>query len=152
MPVTTRKARFALWILPLVLVPVAFFASMQWLKSIDRTLLSLATAAAAIFVMSYATYLSVRSQRGLDEVHMASAGFSAQWGTLAGTTAFLLLLCLPPLRDFATALIWNWAGDPGAAVNRKVVVLAMTLAFCGVVVLQTIGTAVMAMVWWRGRQ
>lgn len=152
MNATPKMGRVALRLLPIVLVPVAFIVAARWLKLFDETMLSLAAAATAIFVMSYATYFAIRWQRGLDEVQKASGGFGGQWGTIAGSMAFVLLLILPPFGDLATALVKDWSGDPGAAVERKVVVLAMTFAFSLVVLLQAIGNVVVTSIWWMAKR
>ena len=152
MTASPKTGRGVLWLLPLVLAPAAFFASMQWLKSIDKTVLTLAGVTTAIFVMGYSLYLSIRSQRDLDEVQKASAGFSGRWGGLAGTLVFALLLNLPPFIDLVTGLIRDWAGDGGATVSRKVVALSMAIAFCGTVLLQTISTVVVQAFWWKAKQ
>ena len=152
MTATPKMGRVALWLLPIVLVPVAFLVAARWLKLFDERMLSLAAAATAIFVVSYATYFAIRWHRGLDEVQKASGGFGGQWGTMAGTMAFVLLLVLPPFGDLATALVRDWSGGPGAAVERKVVVLAMTFAFSLVVLLQAIGTVVVSSIWWMAKR
>lgn len=146
------KRRAALEFLPLVLVPVAFLAISPWLKMIGGPMVSLVSAAAAIFVMGYANFYAFRRQRGLDEVQKASAGVAAQWGMPVGQAAFVLLLMLPPFIDFTTAVVTKFAGDPGTIVDRSVVVFAMTLGFCGVVLLQGIGMLVVNVIWWKSKQ
>lgn len=150
---TTRKmGRGALWILPVVLVPVAFFAAIPWLKTISQPMAILFTAAVVIFFMSYVNYLSFRSQRRLDEVQKAGGAFAAQWGAPAGQAAFGLLLVLPPFIDFTTAVVSKFAADPGMTVDRTVVVFSLALGFFGVVLLQAIGTAVVLAVWWTDKR
>jgi len=144
--------RLVLGVLPLIVVPAAFVAALPWLTSIDKTAAMLAAWAAAIIVMSYATYLSIRVHRGLDEVQKAGAAFAAQWGMAAGSMTFVLLLMLPPCRDFAIALIRDGAGALGADSDRTVVVLALTFGGCGVVLLQAVGTLVVSSIWWRAKQ
>jgi hypothetical protein len=96
--------------------------------------------------------LAIRHQRGLDEVEKASAGFAVQWGVPAGQAAFVLLLMLPPFHAVATAVVGAFAGDPGVPADRSVVVVAMTLGFGGVVALQTLGTIVVGVLWWKAKQ
>ncbi|HEY2356257.1 MAG TPA: hypothetical protein VGH86_02310, partial [Phenylobacterium sp.] len=127
MATATNMGRGALWILPLVAVPVAFFVAIPWLKSISHPVAILVTAGAVIFAMSYASYLSFRAQRGLDEVQKAGAAFAAQWGAPAGQVAFGLLLVLPPFKDFATAVVSKFAVHPAASVDGTVVVLSLAL-------------------------
>jgi hypothetical protein len=142
-------------LLPLVLVPIAFFASIPWLKTLSAEQSLLITAAVATFVIGYANYFTFRYQQGLDEVESASVGFAAQWGVPAGQALFVLLLLFPPFQAFATSVvnqfITEFANNPGATVDRTAVILAMALAFCSIVVLQTIGTLVVYMFWWKSR-
>lgn len=142
-----KMGRGVLWVLPLVLVPAAFAASLPWLTTISKTAALLITAAATIFVMGYAHYLGFRSQRGLDEVQRAGAAFAAQWGAPAGQAAFALLLLLPPFKDLATTLVGRVA-DPATSAAGTLVLVAMALAFCTVVLLQAIGTVVAHAFWW----
>jgi hypothetical protein len=144
------KSRWSLLkVSPLFLVPLVLVLTAPWLKSIDRTLLTFASMVTAIFVMGYATYLSILWHRGLDEVQKAGSLFGAEWGVLGGTIAFALLLNLPPFRYFTSVLLWDWAGYPDAEAGRRIVILAMAFAFCGVVVLQTLGRLVANIFWWK---
>lgn len=143
-----RMARHALWISPLLLLPVAFFAAVPWLETISRPMAILIAAAVVIFVMSYANYLSYRALRRLDEVQKAGAAFAAQWGAPAGQAAFVLLLMLPPFKDVATAVVSKLADHPGMTVDATVVVFSLTVGFCGLVLLQGIGTIVVRALWW----
>jgi hypothetical protein len=148
----TKKGPAALELLPIALVMVVFFAAIPWLKLLSDGLVMLITAAVSIFVMGYANYFAFRHQRGLDEVQRASAGFAAQWGVPAGQAAFVLLLLLPPFQGFATSVINEFAGDPGIPIGRTAVILTMAFGFCGVVLLQAIGTLVINLIWWKSRQ
>ena len=152
MTTALRTGRLALWILPLVAVPVAFFAAIPWLKTISHPMAILVTAALVIFAMSYANYLSFCSQRRLDEVQKAGAAFAAQWGAATGQVAFGLLLVLPPFKDFATAVVSRFAAHSGATVDGTVVVLSLALGFCAVVLLQGVGTAAVHAIWWTARR
>lgn len=153
MTATPKTGRVALGLLPVVLVPVAFLAASPWLKTTTGgPMVSLIGAAVAIFVMGYANYFAFRLQRGQDEVQKASAGFAAQWAMPAGQAAFVLLLMLPPFGDLATALVRDWAGEPGAAVDRKVIVFAMMFGFGLVVLLQTIGLFIVTSIWWMDKR
>ena len=152
MTAATKVGRGALWILPVVLVPITFFAAIPWLKTISQPMVLLVTAAMVIFVMSYANYLSFRAQRRLDEVQKAGAAFAAQWGAPAGQVAFGLLLVLPPFKDVTTAVVSKVAGHPGMTVDGTIVVVSMALGFCAVVLLQSVGTAVVHAIWWKVRR
>ena len=153
MTTTPKMGRVALGLLPIVLVPVAFLVAARWLKLFDEKMLSLAAAATAIFVVSYATYFAIRWQRGLDEVQKASGGFGGQWGTMAGTMAFVLLLVLPPFGDLATALVRDWSGDPGRSRGAEGCRTRDGVRVqLGVVLLQAIGNVVATAIWWMAKR
>lgn len=148
-----NAARFVLGVLPIVLVPAAFIAARSWLETaLGDTMMTVVAGTVAIFVMGYANYFALRFQRGQDEVRQAGLGFATQWGVPAGQAAFVLLLLLPPFQDLATRLVGDFAGDDATGVDRSVVVSAMTLGFCAIVLLQTIGLAVVNSIWWMARR
>ena len=147
-----RIGRIALWASPVVIVVVGFLTTAQWLKSIDELLMQLVGAAAAIFVMGYAVYVSIRCQRGQDEVQRASAGFAVLWGGAAGSIAFVLLMILPPFQTLLTDVVAEFEGGPGTPVDTDVVALSAMLGFMAVVLLQTIGTIVVNAIWWMRKQ
>jgi hypothetical protein len=149
---TPSNLRIALWLFPVVLVVGGFLAATPWLKSLDDNLVLLLTAAAAVFVMGYAVYLSARFRSGLDEVQKASSDFAAQWGPSAGHIAFVLLLLLPPFGTFMTSIVTDVAADPGTTVDPTVVVFSMAMGFVGVVLLQSVGTVVVSATWWMTKR
>ena len=61
---------------------------------------------------------------------------------------FALLLVLPPFKDFATAIVSKFPVHPGMTVDGTVVLISLALGFCGVVLLQAIGTAIVHTIWW----
>ena len=146
--------RLALGLLPFVLLIVALAAAKPWLKAtIGDLMFDLVVAAGAISAMGYASYFAACIHRGLDEVHRASAEFSARWSIPAGQAAFVLLLFLRPFKDFMTSLVIEFGGPgPGTTVDRSVVVFAMALGFMGVVMLQAIATMVFNVIWWKSKQ
>ncbi len=155
MMTTPKMGRGALWILPVVLVPAALLAALPWLKRVSYPMAILVTAAAVIFAMSYANYLTFRAQRGLDEVQKAGAVFAAQWGPAAGQVAFGLLLVLPPFKDFATAVVSafvnKFVGHP-MTVDGTAVVLSLALGFVVLVALEAIGRVAVHAMWWTAKR
>jgi hypothetical protein len=149
-----KTGRLALGLLPFVLLVVTLAAAKTWLKTtIGGPLFTVVVAVVTILGMGYANYLSFRLHRGLDEVHKASAEFAARWSVPAGQAAFVLLLFLPPFRDFMTSLVIEFGGPgPGMTVDRSVVVFAMALGFMGVVMLQGIAMMVFNGIWWKSKQ
>ncbi len=141
--------RGVLWILPVALVVIAFFAALPWLKAMSDALALTITAAVVVIVMGYANYLAFRAQRGLDEVQQAGAAFATRWGASVGQAAFGLLLVLPPFKDAAVAIVGKIAASP---VDGTVVLVSLALAFCTVVILQAIGTVVVQAFWWTAKQ
>ena len=149
-----KMGRLALGLLPFVLLVVALAAAKPWLKTmIGGPMFDLVVGAVTILAMGYTNYLFFRFHRGLDEVHKASAEFAARWSMPAGQAAFVLLLFLPPFRDFMTSLVIEFGGPgPGTTVDRSVVVFAMALGFMGVVMLQAVATLVFNVIWWKSKQ
>jgi hypothetical protein len=153
-PQNTKMRRVVLGLLILGLLVVALAAAKTWLKTtIGGSMFNVVAAAATILAMGYANYLALRYHSGLDEVHKASAEFAARWSMPAGQAAFVLLLLLPPVKDFMTSLVIEFGGPgPGMTVDRSVVVFAMALGFVGVVMLQAIASVVFNMLWWKSKQ
>jgi hypothetical protein len=137
-----------------VLLVLALATAKPWLKTtIGSTTFDLLVAVVAMAGMGYASYVAFRFHSGLDEVHKASAEFAARWSMPAGQVAFVLLLLLPPVKDFMTSLVIEFGGPgPGMTVDRSVVVFAMVLGFMGVVMLQAIATVVLNAAWWKAKQ
>jgi hypothetical protein len=153
-PLNNTNRRLALGLLVFVLLVVALAAAKTWLETtIGGPMFGVLAAAVTILAMGYANYLSLRYHRGLDEVHRASAEFAARWSMPAGQAAFVLLLFLPPVKDFMTSLVIEFGGPgPGTTVDRSVVIFAMALGFMGVVMLQAIATVILNMLWWKSKQ
>jgi hypothetical protein len=147
-----KIVRTAVWLSPVVLVMGAFFAAIPWLKTLEDWVVLAVGSAAAIFVMSYAVYASIRCQRGLDEVQKAGARFGGQWGVLAGSIAFVLLMVLPPFHEFLTGVVDRFASDPGTSADPTVVAFSAMLGFMAAVVLQSLGTLVASAMWWTGKR
>ncbi len=152
MTTTPRILRTALWLSPVVLIVGGFFAATPWLKSLDDTTVMLLAAAASTLVMGYGVYLSAHFQRRLDEVQKASASFAAQWSPYVGSIAFVLLLLLTPFGAFMTSIVTDVAADPGATVDRTVVVFSMIMGFMGFVLLKAVGTIVLNATWWMAKR
>ena len=141
--------RVAFWILPIAVIPAAFFAASPWLKTVSQPMMVLITAAAVLFGMCYINYLSFRAMRRLDEVQKAGAAFAAQWGPVAGQVVFGLLLVLPPFTDFATSFVSRLPLQPGATVEGTLVVLSLSLGFVVLLALEAIGRVVVHTIWWK---
>ncbi len=147
-------SRGLLGLLAFVLLIVVLAAAKPWLKTtIGDATFNLVVMAVTVLALGHANYLSFRFHRGLDEVHKAGAEFAARWSMPAGQAAFVLLLFLPPFKDFMTSLVIQFRGPgPGMTVDRSVVVFAMALGFMSVVMLQSIATMVFNVIWWKSKQ
>ena len=152
MPTAPKRGQGLLWALPVVLVPVAFFAAIPWLMKSSYPLAISITAVMVITMTSYANYLSLRAMRRLDEVQQAGAAFAAQWGAPAGQAVFGLLLVLPPFLDVATAVAGRFAVHPAMTVDRTAVAVSLALGFVVLVVLESIGRVVVHTIWWTARR
>jgi len=143
---TRKLARCALWISPVIIVPVAFFAATPWLAEQPDALTLSVDAAAALFVMAYSLFLSARVNRRLDEVQVAGQRFSSTWGMTIGSVAAVVVMMIPPLMNaLADAALRLGTESPEEAVK-----LGITIGFMLVVVLQLIGTGAISF-WWTQR-
>jgi hypothetical protein len=140
----------------LILIVLVLFALIAAMPGLEMTrggaVFTVIAAVVTISAMGLVNYSAFRLYREQDEVQQASIGFAAKWGVPAGQAAFVLLLLLPPFKDFMTVVVRELAGDRGMTVDQSAVVVAMALGFCGVVLLQFIGTLVVRAVWWRSKQ
>jgi hypothetical protein len=147
--VVGRFAQLALWFSPLVIVVAGFFATIYWLKPRNATFVLVLSAVASILVMGYAGFTTLRVQRRLDEVQIASQGFATFRGWVWGMGATVLLLMLPPvtngLIDLADTLS---TGSPDMS-NRTSVQVALAFGFMLLVLVQTVCVIVASAIWQR---
>jgi hypothetical protein len=150
-----KKRPGVLRLLPVLLVPIVFMTGV-WTLRPPVIVVTVATAVVVTFMMVYANYVSFSFMRRLDEVQNAGAAFAARWGGAAGQAAFLLLLVLPPFKDFATAAISAFVAKfvihPNFTVDQTVVVLSLAFGFVVLVVLQSIGAMVAHTLWWTAKR
>lgn len=141
--------RYALWLSPVAIVIAGFIAAIPWLKQQNDSFVLALTAAAAIFVMGYAHYISHRMQRHLDEVQIASQGFASSRGWVWGAMATGVLLLLPPvtnrLIDLANTLS---TGSPELS-DRGAVHVALSFGLMLVVLIQCVAVIVASVIWQR---
>jgi hypothetical protein len=140
--------RWALWISPIVVVPVAFFASEPWLDQQNDALSEVIGAACGILVMGYSVFLAARVNRRLDEVQIAGQRFAHTKGMTIGMIAAVLLMLFPPsmnaLADLANTVAVG-AGSPDKAVKFGII-----LGYTLLLVLQGVGLVVVS-IWWERR-
>lgn len=144
-----KIGRYTLWLSPVVIVVVGFFAAIPWLKQQNDTFVLALTAAVSIFVMGYALFISHRLQRHLDEVQIASAGFASSRGWVWGAMATVLLLLMPPvtncLIDLANMLS---TGSPDMS-DRGAVHLALFFGLILAVLMQLVAVILASAIWQR---
>jgi hypothetical protein len=106
---------WALWLSPMVIVPLALFASKPWLKQQNDGVELGIGAAASIFVMGYAVFLAARVNGRLDEVEIAGQRFAQTKGMTIGSFAAVLVMILPlsmnalvDLQTLAMAAVSIW--------------------------------------------
>lgn len=141
-----KAGRCALWFAPIVIVPVAIFSSVPWLKQQhDAIALSIA-AAGSIFVMGYSAFLAARMNRHLDEVQIAGQRYAHTKGMMIGYFAAVLVMLIPPLMNALVDLANIIAGgSPDKAVK-----LGIMIGFMLVVALQALSMAAVT-IWWSRR-
>ena len=128
-----------------IAAPIVFVASLPWLQNQPDALVYLCTGIAATITVVSSFVVAIYEHRKLDEWHRAAAGFSNQWGWIAGSGLVALLLSLPPFHRLVMSVAGAVAGvaDP----DRTLVLIAFTLGFMAVVVAQMACTVVLSIVW-----
>ena len=78
-----KTSRSLLWYAPPIVVVAAFFASLPWLAELDETVSLSITAAASVFVVTWAHFVATRMERALDEVQLAASASPKRRAPLA---------------------------------------------------------------------
>jgi len=135
----------------IILAPLSVLIAIPWLKAQPDNFVFLYSGIAAALTVFAGFALSVLQDRQLDEWQRSNARFSSQWGWAAGAGLVALLLSLTPFRDWMVSTVADVADvtDP----DQTLVILAFTLGFAGVVLVQGLCTAVLSIVWayWKSR-
>ena len=101
------------------------------------------------FVGANMTFAVSRQQRRLDEVQLASQGFANANSLIYGAGVTVVLLMLPPVRNWLVDLVnVQSTGSPDIS-DRRAVQLAYTYGASLVVAIQTVIGLVAAGIWWR---
>jgi hypothetical protein len=142
-----RALLMALMVVP----PISILAAIPWLKQQPDGMVFLLSGVAAALTVVASFLFAILHDRRLDEWERSNARFSSQWGWTAGAGLVALLLALPAFRDWVVSL----AADLADAANpdHKLVVLAFTFGFGGVVFAQGVCTALFSIGWafWKSR-
>jgi hypothetical protein len=142
-----KIGRLALWLAPIVIVAASF--ALWWLKHQNPATASVLAPVVTIFVMGYATFITSRQQRRLDEVQIASQGFANSRGWVWGVMATVLLLMLPPVTNWLVDLANMLSTGSPDMSDRGAVRAAFVFGVCLVVMMQSLGVFVAAAIWWR---
>lgn len=150
-PQKSRPRLYGLLAALCILPPLAFVASLPWLKQQPDDLVFLITGITAAIVILGSLALDVLVDRRLDEWQRSNARFSLKWGWAVGLSVIALLLALPPFQDLLVhwAAIWGDVPDP----DRRLVIVTFTAGFVAVVVAQTVFTTLASIGWayWKSR-
>jgi hypothetical protein len=136
---------------PVALIAVAMFVSIPWLKEQPDAVVNTIAGVATVVVVVWSLFISRMSTRRLDEVERASANWAWMWGATGGSMFVVLLLALPPFRDLVSAGVNGFLMEMKGH-TRQAAVLGFVAGFVALSIAQTIGTLVMAMVWWSRKQ
>lgn len=144
-----NAGRAALWLSPVVLVVVTFFAAIPWLKEQDDTLVLTLTGVLAASVIGYGMFLSQRIQGHMDEVQIASQGYASSRAAGWGAGAAGLVLLLPPVTNRLIDLATTLSSSASSAPDRGAVHVALALGVVLCVLLQVMANIVASMIWQR---
>jgi hypothetical protein len=151
--VVRKFARLALRSSPVVIVVAGLFAALPWLKQQNPMVAAVLSGVAVIFVMGYMLFLGQRKHRRLDEVQIAHQRFANSHGWVWGGMATQLLLLVPPVRNWLVDLLNAVVNMLGARspeeINHSAVPLALFCGVCLVMLMQSLGVIVAAVIWAR---
>lgn len=135
----------------MVIAPLSVLIAIPWLKQQPDDFVFLYSGIAAAITVAAAFVNSVLFDRQLDEWQRTNARFSAQWGWAAGAGVVALLTSVPPFRDWMVSVVADVADVPDP--NAKLVILAFTFGFGGVVLVQGLCTTLLSIGWtyWKSR-
>jgi len=139
--------RLVFWLAPIVIV--AGFFAIWWLKQRNPAVASILGPVVGISLMVYTTFMTSRQQRRLDEVQIASQGFANANGLVYGAVITVLLLMLPPVRNWLVDLVNVQSTGSPDITDRRAVGLAYVYGVSLVVGMQALLGLVAAAVWWR---
>ena len=144
-----KTSHSLLWFAPPIVVMAAFFASLPWLAELDETVSLSITAAASIFVVTWAHFVATRMERALDEVELAGQRFAQAKGAAGGTFVTVLLLLPTPVVYWATDNLILMTTGLGETIERNTVYVGMVIGMALLIVMQALGTVVANAIWNR---
>jgi hypothetical protein len=133
-----------------MLVAVAVLLSLPWLKEQPEGVINTIAAVVVVFAVGWSLFIRIAVTRRQDEVERASSKWAWRWGSTVGGLFVLLLLALPPFRDFVSAGLNGFLMDTRGH-TREAAIVGFALGAITLSIAQSIGTLVMSLVWWRGK-
>jgi hypothetical protein len=144
-----KIGRRALLISPVVIAIVGFFAVLHWFKPQNNTFVVILSGVLSIFVMGYASFLTRRMQRRLDEVQIAHQEFANSRGLVWGLGATILLLMLTPVTNWLINLANMLSTGSPDSSNRTSMQVVLFFGVMLVALIQTACIIVAAVIWER---
>lgn len=140
----------AIALAPAVIVVIAMFAAIPWLKSLPDNIAMAIAITASVFVMGWSLFIAFAAQKTQDEVQRHSERIGLQYGFTGGALFVAILLMIPPFHDVvintANHLAISLKGDAAKAPLLAYVAGIATLAFA-----QSIGAVIASRFWWRSK-
>lgn len=129
-----------------VLLPIAFFSALPWLKTKPDSVVLAFAAVAAIGTMLASALLALLRDSAADEWQRSGEGFALKWGLVSGAGIFVAMLALPL---FQGAII-ETAAQLAEVTNPDTRLIIMTFAIgAGFVVLLQVICALLIGLGWR---
>jgi hypothetical protein len=135
---------------PIALFVAATFLSIPWLKTLPDGVVETIAIVTTVLVLGWSLFISLWTNKRQDEVLRESSKWAWMWGATSGTLFIALLLALPPFREFVNASVSSFLLEMKGH-TRQAAILGFVTGFVALSVAQTVGTIVMAFVWWRNK-
>jgi hypothetical protein len=128
-----------------VLTPTTFLLAIPWLKNQSEGMVFLLAFIAATITVVSSMVLAVLKDQRMDEWHRTAARFSNQWGWLVGAGIFALLMGIPPIQKLVYTVALHISHN--GIIDEQTVILTFMFGFMSVVMLQTLSTVILSVVW-----
>jgi hypothetical protein len=135
---------------PIALFVVVTFLSIPWLKQLPDGVVEAIALVATVLVLAWSLFISIMTNRRQDEVERASSKWAWMWGATGGSLLVALLLALPPFRDLVSDGVNGFLMETKGH-TRQAAILGFVIGFATLSLAQTIGTIMMAVVWWKDK-
>lgn len=149
-PSSPKTSRRYLWLAaPTIIVPLAFFAALPWLKNQDDTVVYLTGGIASFIVVATSFVMAIFKDRAMDEWHRSAARFANQWGWLAGGGLLAVAFAFPAFRDVFVSAVGAVARarDTAAGIDAQTVHLAAIFGFMATIFVQAVCIAALNAMW-----